>query len=79
MVGGPREGDLFVWVLPAGPSERLLLSRDGTAWHTATPLFKYLTPSESADEKLVSPEGIEPSANRSRERVRPSVASRSER
>ncbi len=30
------------------------------------PLFKYLAPSESADEKMVSPEGIEPSTNRLR-------------
>ena len=33
------------------------------------PLFNYLAPSESADEKMVSPEGIEPSANRLRERL----------
>ena len=30
------------------------------------PLFNYLAPSESADEKMVSPEGIEPSTNRLR-------------
>ena len=34
------------------------------------PLFNYLAPSERADEKLVSREGVEPSTNRLRDRDR---------
>ena len=42
------------------------------------PLFNYLAPSESADEKMVSRIGIEPTTRRSRDdlRARPLIAQR---
>jgi hypothetical protein len=42
---------------------------DGNRFHrtaATAPLFNYLAPSDTADEKMVSPEGIEPSTNRLR-------------
>ena len=45
------------------------IAHDGIRFNrtaVTAPLFNYLAPSESADEKMVSPEGIEPSTNRLR-------------
>ena len=45
------------------------IAYDGNRFNRTTvtaPLFKYLAPAESADERVVSPEGIEPSTYRLR-------------
>jgi hypothetical protein len=47
---------------------------DGTGFNRTAitaPFFKYLAPSESADEKMVSRDGIEPSTRRLRAASRP--------
>src|SRR6058998_681276 len=72
----PRASDLWVQA-PLDYKQRLqqLFFPEGIAFDrnrfnrtaATAPLFNYLAPSESADEKMVSQEGIEPSTRRFRE------------
>ena len=71
----PRASDLWVQAsLDYKQRLQQLFFPDGIAFDgnrfnrtaATAPLFKYLAPSESADEKLVSREGIEPSTRRLR-------------
>ncbi len=71
----PRASDLWVQAsLDYKQRLQALFFPEGIAYDgnrfnrtaVTAPLFKYLAPSERADEKMVSPEGIEPSTNRLR-------------
>ena len=71
----PRASDLWVQA-PLDCKQRLqqLFFPEGIAFDgirfnrtaVTAPLFKYLAPSDSADERVVSPVGIEPTTNRLR-------------
>ncbi len=71
----PRASDLWVQA-PLDYKQRLQalffpegIAYDGNRFNrtaVTAPLFNYLAPSASADERVVSPEGIEPSTNRLR-------------
>jgi hypothetical protein len=72
----PRASDLWVEAsLDYKQRLQLLFLPEGIAYDgirfnrtaVTAPLFNYLAPSESADEKMVSPLGIEPRTNRLRE------------
>ena len=74
----PRASDL--WVQSSLDHKQRLqqlffpegIALDGNRFNrtaATAPLFNYLAPSESADEKLVSPRGIEPPTRRVRERL----------
>jgi hypothetical protein len=71
----PRASDLWVQAsLDYKQRLQLLFFPEGIAYDgnrfnrtaVTAPLFNYLTPDEGADERVVSPEGIEPSTNRLR-------------
>lgn len=71
----PRASDLWVQAsLDYKQRLQALFFPEGIAYDgdrfnrtaVTAPLFNYLAPSERADEKMVSPEGIEPSTNRLR-------------